>query len=102
MIAPWTRTLRIATRKSALATAQTELAARTIASAGEGMRGGAALDLPYELVPLSTEGDRRLDRPLDSFGGKGVFVKELEVALLEGRADLAVHSLKDMPAETLQ
>ena len=101
MTASWTRTLRIATRRSALAVAQTELAAWAIASAGEGMRGGAALDLPYELVPLSTEGDRRLDRPLDSFGGKGVFVKELEVALLEGRADLAVHSLKDMPAETL-
>ena len=50
---------------------------------------------------MTTEGDRRLDKSLASFGGKGVFIKELEVALLEGRADIAVHSLKDMPAEVL-
>ena len=58
-------------------------------------------DLSYELVSMTTEGDRRLDKSLASFGGKGVFIKELEVALLEGRADIAVHSLKDMPAEVL-
>ena len=57
--------------------------------------------LSYELVTMTTEGDRRLDKSLASFGGKGVFIKELEVALLEGRADIAVHSLKDMPAEVL-
>ena len=58
-------------------------------------------DLDYELVSMTTEGDRRLDKSLSSFGGKGVFIKELEVALMEGRADIAVHSLKDMPAQVL-
>ena len=85
--------LRIATRKSALAVAQTTLAAKALVSANPG--------LEYELVPMTTEGDRRLDKSLASFGGKGVFIKELEVALLEGRADIAVHSLKDMPAEVM-
>ena len=87
------RPLRIATRKSALAVAQTTLAANALVSANPG--------LTYELVTMTTEGDRRLDKSLASFGGKGVFIKELEVALLEGRADIAVHSLKDMPAEVL-
>lgn len=85
--------LRIATRKSALAVAQTTMAADAIVAANPG--------LSYELVSMTTEGDRRLDKSLASFGGKGVFIKELEVALLEGRADIAVHSLKDMPAEVL-
>ena len=85
--------LRIATRKSALAVAQTTMVADAIAAANPG--------LTYELVSMTTEGDRRLDKSLASFGGKGVFIKELEVALLEGRADIAVHSLKDMPAEVL-
>ena len=58
-------------------------------------------ELSYELVSMTTEGDRRLDKSLSSFGGKGVFIKELEVALLEHRADIAIHSLKDMPAEVL-
>ena len=84
--------LRVATRQSALALAQTKMAAEAIV---------AATGLEYELVPMTTEGDRRLDKSLASFGGKGVFIKELEVALLEGRADIAVHSLKDMPAEVL-
>ena len=84
--------LRVATRQSALALAQTKMAADAIV---------AATGLEYELVPMTTEGDRRLDKSLASFGGKGVFIKELEVALLEGRADIAVHSLKDMPAEVL-
>ena len=85
--------LRIATRKSALAVAQTTLAANALVSANPG--------LTYELVTMTTEGDRRLDKSLASFGGKGVFIKELEVALLDGRADIAVHSLKDMPAEVM-
>jgi hydroxymethylbilane synthase len=85
--------LRIATRKSALAMAQTTLVAEVIAAANPG--------LTYDLISMTTEGDRRLDKSLASFGGKGVFIKELEVALLEGRADIAVHSLKDMPAEVL-
>lgn len=89
--------LRIATRKSALALAQTTQAAEAIIAANS----TAAANLSYELVGLTTEGDRRLDKSLASFGGKGVFIKELEVALLEGRADIAIHSLKDMPAEVL-
>lgn len=95
--------LRIATRRSALAVTQTKLAAEEIVRRNSGVAAGALANTPldYELVELSTEGDRRLDRPLSSFGGKGVFVKELEVALLEHRADIAVHSLKDMPAELL-
>jgi hydroxymethylbilane synthase len=52
-----------------------------------------------EILGMTTEGDRILDRPLAAIGGKGLFVKELEVALLDGRADLAVHSLKDVPME---
>lgn len=85
--------IRVATRKSALAMAQTTMVAEAIAAANPG--------LTYELVSMTTEGDRRLDKSLASFGGKGVFIKELEVALLENRADIAVHSLKDMPAEVL-
>ncbi|WP_405339560.1 hydroxymethylbilane synthase [Fibrobacter sp.] len=85
--------LRVATRKSALAMAQTTLVAEAIKAANPG--------LTYELVSMTTEGDRQLDKSLASFGGKGVFIKELEVALLEDRADIAVHSLKDMPAEVL-
>ena len=73
--------------------AQTTLVAEAIKVANPG--------LSYELVSMTTEGDRRLDKSLASFGGKGVFIKELEVALLEDRADIAVHSLKDMPAEVL-
>lgn len=56
-------------------------------------------DMEIELVPMSTKGDKILDRSLTSFGGKGVFTKELEEALLDGAVDLAVHSAKDMPME---
>ncbi|GAP65539.1 hydroxymethylbilane synthase [Mizugakiibacter sediminis] len=84
-------TLRIATRKSALALWQAEHVAARLRAAHPG--------LAVELVPLTTRGDQILDRPLATIGGKGLFLKELEVALLEGRADLAVHSLKDVPAE---
>ena len=52
------------------------------------------------LLPMKTTGDKILDRSLDKIGGKGLFVKELDLALLEGRTDLSVHSLKDMPLET--
>lgn len=90
--------LRIATRKSALALSQTTMAAEEIVAANHI---AANENLSYELVSMTTEGDRRLDKSLASFGGKGVFIKELEVALLEGRADIAIHSLKDMPAEVL-
>ena len=84
-------TLRIATRKSALALWQAEHVAVLLRAAHPG--------LAVELVPLSTRGDEILDQPLATIGGKGLFLKELEVAMLEGRADLAVHSLKDVPAE---
>jgi hydroxymethylbilane synthase len=77
-------TLRICTRKSALALWQAE-------------RIKSLLGEPAELLPVSTEGDRVLDRSLAEMGGKGLFVKELEQALLDGRADLAVHSAKDVP-----
>lgn len=83
--------LRIATRKSALALWQAEHVASLLRATHPGLR--------VELVPLSTRGDEILDKPLAAIGGKGLFLKELEVAMLEGRADLAVHSLKDVPAE---
>jgi hydroxymethylbilane synthase len=83
--------LRIATRKSALALWQAEHVAALLRTAHPGMH--------VELVPLSTRGDEILDKPLATIGGKGLFLKELEVAMLEGHADLAVHSLKDVPAE---
>lgn len=56
-------------------------------------------ELRVELVPMSTQGDKILDTPLAKVGGKGLFVKELETAMLEGRADIAVHSMKDVPVE---
>ena len=97
--------LRIATRKSALALAQTTMAADAIVATNSAERGKCAAvgddSLTYELVSMTTEGDRRLDKSLASFGGKGVFIKELEIALIENRADIAIHSLKDMPAEVL-
>jgi hydroxymethylbilane synthase len=83
--------LRIATRKSALALWQAEHVAGLLRTAHPGLR--------VELVPLTTRGDEILDRSLATVGGKGLFLKELEVAMQEGRADLAVHSLKDVPAE---
>jgi len=83
--------LRIATRQSALALWQAEHVATLLRAAHP--------DLFVELVPMTTRGDEIIDRPLAAIGGKGLFLKELEVAMLEGRADLAVHSLKDMPAE---
>ncbi len=84
-------TLRIATRRSPLALWQAEHVAARLRE--------IHTDLTVALVPLVTQGDRILDSPLANIGGKGLFVKELEQALLEGRADLAVHSMKDVPAE---
>ena len=55
--------------------------------------------LDVELVPMTTQGDRILDRPLAQVGGKGLFIKELEIAIAEGRADIAVHSMKDVPSD---
>ena len=84
-------TLRIATRQSALALWQAEHVAARLRAAHPGLN--------VELLPMTTRGDRILDRPLASIGGKGLFLKELEVALAERRADIAVHSFKDMPME---
>ncbi|WP_369742893.1 hydroxymethylbilane synthase [Pseudidiomarina sp. PP-1MA] len=84
-------TLRIATRKSMLAMWQAEHIKARLEALHEG--------LTVELLPMSTRGDVILDTPLAKIGGKGLFVKELEVAMLEGHADLAVHSMKDLPVE---
>ena len=83
--------LRIGTRRSALAIWQAEHVAARLRSAQPGLR--------VELVPFVTEGDRTLDRALPEIGGKGVFTVEIEAALRDGRVDLAVHSLKDLPTE---
>jgi hydroxymethylbilane synthase len=83
--------LRIATRRSKLAMWQAEHVQSLLRAAHP--------QLPVELVPMSTQGDRVLDRALAEVGGKGLFVKELEVAMQEGRADIAVHSMKDVPSE---
>jgi len=80
--------LRISTRKSPLALWQAEHVRSRLMAMHPG--------LEVELVKMSTEGDRILDAPLAKVGGKGLFVKELEQALLDGRADIAVHSLKDV------
>lgn len=83
--------LRIATRKSRLALWQAEHVAQRLRDLHP--------ELEVSLVPLSTRGDEILDRSLAEIGGKGLFLKELERAMLAGDADLAVHSLKDVPAQ---
>jgi len=86
-----TNIVRIATRKSALALWQAEFVKAQLEHYHPGIL--------VELVPMSTQGDIILDTPLAKIGGKGLFVKELEQAMLEGLADMAVHSMKDMPVE---
>jgi len=86
-----TATLRVATRKSQLALWQAEHVAALLRQSHAGLQ--------VELVPLVTQGDRIQDRSLAAIGGKGLFIKELEVAIEELRADIAVHSMKDVPAE---
>jgi len=83
-------TLRIATRQSELAMWQARHVQQCLQAAHP--------DLHIKLLPIRTEGDRRLDRSLAAIGGKGLFLKELEAAMLAGEADLAVHSMKDVPA----
>jgi len=83
--------LRIATRKSPLALWQAQHVGALLREKHAG--------IDIELVPMSTQGDKLLDAPLAKVGGKGLFIKELEHALLEERADIAVHSLKDVPVE---
>jgi hydroxymethylbilane synthase len=84
-------TLRIATRESRLALWQAQHVAAQLRAAHPGLN--------VELVPMTTQGDRVLDRSLAEVGGKGLFIKELERALEAGRADIAVHSMKDVPTE---
>lgn len=86
-----TKLVRIATRKSALALWQAEFVKAELER--------FHADVRVELVPMSTQGDIILDTPLAKIGGKGLFVKELEQAMLDGRADIAVHSMKDVPVE---
>ncbi len=86
-----TTPIRIATRQSPLALWQAHFVKDALQAAHPG--------LEVELVTMVTKGDIILDTPLAKVGGKGLFVKELEVAMLEGRADLAVHSMKDVPVE---
>ncbi|MEX0605089.1 MAG: hydroxymethylbilane synthase [Marinobacter sp.] len=83
------RTLRIATRNSALALWQAEFIKSELERMHE--------HITVELLGIKTQGDKILDVPLAKIGGKGLFVKELEEAMLDGRADLAVHSMKDVP-----
>jgi hydroxymethylbilane synthase len=85
------KVLRIATRKSALALWQAEHVATRLRA--------LHADVSIELVPMTTRGDEIVDRPLAAIGGKGLFLKELETAMLEDRADIAVHSFKDVPME---
>jgi hydroxymethylbilane synthase len=91
MTASANRALRIATRKSQLALWQAEHVAALLRRAHPG--------LSTDFVPMVTQGDRIQDRSLAAIGGKGLFIKELEVALEDGRADIAVHSMKDLPGE---
>ncbi|WP_299597556.1 hydroxymethylbilane synthase [uncultured Microbulbifer sp.] len=84
-------TVRIATRESALALWQANYVKQQLELHHP--------DLNVELLPLTSRGDQLLDIPLSKVGGKGLFVKELEKAMLEGRADIAVHSMKDVPME---
>ena len=84
-------TIRIGSRESKLAVIQSELVMDAIRAAHP--------DIRLELVTMKTTGDRILDRTLDQVGGKGLFVKELDAALLDGRVDLTVHSCKDLPMD---
>lgn len=86
---PMSREIRIATRKSALALWQAEHVKAELEKAHPG--------LVVTLVPMVSRGDKLLDSPLSKIGGKGLFVKELETALLNNEADIAVHSMKDVP-----
>lgn len=83
--------IRIATRESPLALWQAEYVKDRLLAAHPGLQ--------VELVPMTTRGDQILSSPLSQIGGKGLFIKELEVAMMEGRADIAVHSMKDVPME---
>lgn len=85
------KVIKVGSRDSKLAVEQTQIALKAITEVHP--------DITFELVTMKTTGDMILDRNLDQIGGKGLFVKELDKALLEGRIDLSVHSLKDLPME---
>src|SRR6202008_4238986 len=85
--------LRLGTRGSKLALIQAGLVRDALAAAVPALAAPDAI----EIVPIRTTGDAIQDRPLSEAGGKGLFVKEIEEALLSGRIDAAVHSMKDMP-----
>lgn len=91
MVHMFVRTVRIATRKSALALWQANFVKARLEMAHPGLQ--------VSLVPMVSRGDKLLDSPLAKIGGKGLFVKELETALLEDEADIAVHSMKDVPMD---
>lgn len=86
------RIIRVGSRESTLAVAQTRIVMEQIQAHHP--------ELELELVTMKTTGDKILDKALDKIGGKGLFVKELDRALREGRIDISVHSLKDMPMQT--
>lgn len=85
------KTIKIGTRESKLAVIQAELVADYIRE--------SCTDIEPKLVTMKTTGDKILNKTLDKIGGKGLFVKELDAALMDGRSDISVHSLKDMPME---
>ena len=85
-------TIKIGSRESKLAVAQSELVMDAIRRAHP--------EVELTLVTMKTTGDKILDRTLEQIGGKGLFVRELDQALRDGRADFTVHSLKDLPMET--
>ncbi|MGR8946549.1 MAG: hydroxymethylbilane synthase [Gammaproteobacteria bacterium] len=87
------KSLKIATRQSELALWQAEHVREKITARNP--------QLDVELVKITTQGDRILDRPLAKIGGKGLFIKELQLALIDGRADIAVHSMKDVPVDAV-
>lgn len=84
-------TIKIGTRKSRLALAQTEMLIKTLKNRFP--------NIEIKTVYISTTGDKTLDKPLTALGGKGVFIKELEMSLLSGETDVAVHSAKDLPTK---
>ena len=88
---PTVKTVHVATRPSALAMKQAEFVIDRLSADNAGVA--------FELVTVSTRGDAERDRSLTEIGGDGVFIKELEIALMNGRADIAVHSMKDMPTD---
>lgn len=89
------RTIKVGTRQSALAMTQSGQAIEELRA----LVAAAGLPLAFEVVPIVTRGDRILDVTLSKVGGKGLFVKEIEEALLSGEIDIAIHSMKDMPFE---